>query len=174
MERLHIIFLRHLISGLFILALPFVVIISRGLRDYSDLFAFLIRQAPVIAIWILAILFTAILGIRNARNRIWDGVARRYLEMDQTTLDLHAERRLLLRLFLKWGRCFRCLAFWYGGFISILCWVFAIYEWSLAASTILILYFFIVGASLSAAFSALYLLFTYTKHREDTSQDFFG
>lgn len=174
MERLHIIFLRHLISGLFILALPFVVIISQGLRDSQDLLFFLVRQAPVILIWILLISASAYLGIRHARNRIWDGMMRRYLEMDQTTLDLHAERRILLRLFLKWGRCFRCLSFWYGGFLSVICWAFAIYHWTPLTGTVLMLYFFIVGASLAAAFSALILLFTYAKHREDPSQDFFS
>jgi len=173
-ERLHIIFLRHMISGLFILALPFVIIISQGIRDYQDLFSFLIRQLPVILGWIVAIIVSATLGIRHARRKFWDGVVSRYMEMDTTTLDLHAERRTLLRLFLKWGRCFRCLAFWYGGFFSILCWVFSIYEWSLIAGTIIILYLFIVGASLSAALAALFLLFSYTKHREDPSQDFFS
>ena len=58
--------------------------------------------------------------------------------------------------------------------ISILCWVFSIYEWLLIAGTIIILYLFIVGASLSAALAALFLLFSYTKHREDPSQDFFS
>lgn len=153
--------------------LPFALILSQGIRDGGDLWSFVLRQAPALIFWLILLLITAQLGIHHARKRTWDSVVQRYLQMNATTLELHVERKTFLRLFLKWGRCFRCLSFWYGGFVSLICWSVALYEWYMPWTILVLVYFFIVGASLSAALSALYLLLSYTKHREDPSEDFF-
>ncbi|MCB1165816.1 MAG: hypothetical protein KDK33_06670 [Leptospiraceae bacterium] len=166
MERLHVIFLRHLILGLFVLALPFILLISYGEKSTGDLLHYLLRLTPNIVLWIAAMGFLAWLAIVHAKNRFWDELSKRIWKMDQTSLDLYAERRKPLRLFLQWGRCFRCLAFWYGGFGSILLWVFQIHGW------VAIIYWFLVGSSIAAAISALIVLFAYTKHGEDSSEDF--
>ena len=154
MDRIHVTFLRHLVVGLALIALPLYASMNAGLLNMSGLFEWLSQRVLILLLWSISIILAAILGLRMSENNTYDEWLQD-LGVEPDVLERKELQSWYLKLFLKWARCYRCLSYWYGGGVSVLVWIFHVHIWYAA------FYFALIGAAFSTCIATGIVIYKY-------------
>lgn len=142
-KTIHRTFLRHLILTLLLAFFPFYISLRSDVISNEAFYMWFQIHGFFILFLFIGLLFTGVLSYQVASS---GKIAAYFYEKTEST-NITKIRKHIFLIATAVHRCARCLGFWTGGLLAF---IFAIIYWK---SSLLWLYFFFTGASISATIS---------------------